>query len=30
VSALKESQRKAYLVKFRRAEDIAGIAAQNF
>jgi len=30
VSTLKEAQRKAYLIKFKHAEDIAGIVAQNF
>jgi len=30
VGALKGSQRKVYIVKFRRAEDIAGIVARNF
>jgi ABC-2 type transport system ATP-binding protein len=30
VGTLKETQRKAYMVKFRNPEDIAGIVAQNF
>lgn len=30
VVALKEAQRKAYLIKFRRPEDIPAFAAQNF